>query len=126
VSAGDFRHDLFYRLCTFKIELPPLRQRRDDIPALARHFAANVSSGRATLAEETIAELQRRPWYGNVRELRNAVEHALVLVRSGAALPVHLPEPMAPLPDRDSEHTAPLTTAIGCSSSPWTRTPIPS
>lgn len=94
VEAGQFRHDLYFRLCTFQIDLPPLRERLEDIRLLAQHFAAQFGSESAALAEETIAELQRRPWYGNVRELRNAIEHALVLARRGVVMPAHLPPPL--------------------------------
>jgi two-component system nitrogen regulation response regulator GlnG len=97
IAAGQFRHDLFYRLCTFQIALPPLRERRKDIRLLARHFAAESSAGRAALAEETLAELERRAWYGNVRELRKAVEPALVIARSGIVTPLHLPPPLPQL-----------------------------
>jgi two-component system nitrogen regulation response regulator GlnG len=93
VNAGAFRQDLYLRLTTFSITLPPLRERCADIPLLALHFAAETGGG-AVLSAELLAELQRRPWHGNVRELRNAIEHALVVARSGAALPRHLPEPM--------------------------------
>jgi two-component system nitrogen regulation response regulator GlnG len=93
VDRGEFRHDLFYRLCTFEITLPPLRDRPQDIPLLANYFAGQFGDGRAVLAQETIDELLRRPWFGNVRELRKAVEHALVLARSGTVLPSHLPPP---------------------------------
>jgi two-component system nitrogen regulation response regulator GlnG len=96
VETGEFRHDLYFRLCTFEIELPPLRDRRDDIPLLAQHFASQVGEQPLTLAEETLAELERRPWYGNVRELRGAIEHAIVVARRGAVMPEHLP---AVLPD---------------------------
>lgn len=94
VDGGEFRHDLFYRLCTFEITLPPLRDRPQDIPLLANFFAGQFGDGRAVLAQETIDELLRRPWFGNVRELRKAVEHALVLARSGTVLPGHLPPPL--------------------------------
>lgn len=94
VDRGEFRHDLFYRLCTFEIALPPLRERIQDIPLLANYFAAQFGDGRAVLAQETLDELLCRPWYGNVRELRKAVEHALVLARSGTVLPIHLPTPL--------------------------------
>lgn len=94
VEAGEFRHDLFFRLCTFEIDLPPLRERVEDISLLAHHFAAQLGSQPAALAEETIAELERRSWYGNVRELRNAIEHALVLARRGVVMPEHLPPPL--------------------------------
>ena len=94
VDRGEFRHDLFYRLCTFEITLPPLRDRPQDVPLLANYFAGQFGNGRAVLAQETIDELLRRPWYGNVRELRKAIEHALVLARSGTVLPSHLPSPL--------------------------------
>jgi two-component system nitrogen regulation response regulator GlnG len=94
VEAGEFRHDLFFRLCTFEIDLPPLRDRPDDITLLAQHFALQFGNQPTALAEETITELQRRPWFGNVRELRNAIEHALVLARRGVVTPDHLPPPL--------------------------------
>jgi two-component system nitrogen regulation response regulator GlnG len=91
VEAGQFRADLYYRLSTFQITLPPLRQRGEDIALLACCFAGQTTSAAGRLAAETIDELQRRPWRGNVRELRTAIEHALVLARSGVVLPDHLP-----------------------------------
>lgn len=106
VDKGEFRHDLFYRLCTFEITLPPLRERSQDIPLLANYFAAQFSDGRALLAQETHDELLRRPWFGNVRELRKAVEHALVLARSGTVLPSHLPAPLPAFQTHGSQSTA--------------------
>lgn len=97
VPTGAFRHDLFFRLCTFEISLPPLRERRADIALLARHFVEQFGAEPTVLAEETLSELARRPWYGNVRELRNAMEHSLVVARSGAVLPTHLPDPLPQL-----------------------------
>ncbi|WP_428303554.1 sigma-54-dependent transcriptional regulator [Lacipirellula sp.] len=94
VERGEFRHDLFYRLCTFEIPLPALRERSQDIPLLANYFASQFGDGRAVLAAETVDELSQRPWHGNVRELRKAIEHALVLARSGSVLPSHLPAPL--------------------------------
>ncbi len=94
VEAGEFRHDLYLRLSTFEIDLPPLRERPEDISLLAHHFAAQFGDNTAALAQETIRELQQRPWYGNVRELRNAIEHALVLARRGMVMPEHLPPPL--------------------------------
>jgi two-component system nitrogen regulation response regulator GlnG len=94
VQAQEFRHDLYFRLCTFEISLPPLRERREDIGQLARHFAAQFGGRSTALAAETVAELNDRPWYGNVRELKNAIEHALVIARTGAVLPAHLPPPL--------------------------------
>jgi two-component system, NtrC family, nitrogen regulation response regulator GlnG len=105
VETGAFRHDLLYRLCTFEITLPPLRERGGDVRLLANHFAAQFGHGAATLAEETLVELESRPWFGNVRELRNAVEHALVLARSGLVLPNHLPAPLPGHRDQRGEAT---------------------
>ncbi len=81
-------------------EIPPLRDRPDDIRELAENFLAEASdrpSGpRAVLASETSEELSRRKWHGNVRELRNAVEHALLVARGGVIQPEHLPAPAWP------------------------------
>jgi two-component system nitrogen regulation response regulator GlnG len=97
VVAGEFRHDLYSRLRAFDIDLPPLRERSADITLLAQHFASRFSVGAAVLADETLAELEQRPWHGNVSELRSAIEHAIVVARTGAVLPVHLPAPLPPL-----------------------------
>lgn len=91
VRDGRFRHDLYYRLCAFQVAIPPLRHRREDIPQLATHFAAQIGDGRLGLSQEALDELGQRPWHGNVRELRNAIQHAGVLARTGAVLPEHLP-----------------------------------
>jgi two-component system nitrogen regulation response regulator GlnG len=100
LSDGSFRHDLYFRLVTFEIDLPPLRQRRDDIRPLAEHFtellAAKNGWPQSALSEAAVAALEARPWYGNVRELRNAIEHALVLARGGVIAPEHLPPPSPP------------------------------
>lgn len=95
VARGQFRHDLFFRLNTFEIRLPSLRERPGDIPELAEHFiglvAARSGMHRRSLSSEAATELGQRPWYGNVRELRNAIEHAMIRARGGAILPEHLP-----------------------------------
>ncbi len=97
VAEGDFRHDLYFRLITFDIEIPPLRNRTEDIRPLAEHFlrlvAAKTDSPRTSIVPEAIEELQRLPWHGNVRELRNAIEHATVLARDSAVTIEHLPPP---------------------------------
>ncbi len=97
VASGEFREDLFYRLSVFHIELPPLRQRAGDIPLLAESFLSNVVEDGATLrfSDETLRELCARPWYGNVRELRNAVEHASIVARGDTIDPQHLPPPVS-------------------------------
>jgi len=79
VRNGEFRDDLFYRLNVVRIVLPPLRERREDIPALAEHFLSKYSSAGAFLSEEALRELEARSWPGNVRELENAIRRALVL-----------------------------------------------
>jgi DNA-binding NtrC family response regulator len=83
VKAGRFRADLFYRLNVVRIEVPPLRERGDDIALLARRFAEEIAMrlGRPapSVPPETLARLRAYPWPGNVRELRNVVERALIL-----------------------------------------------
>jgi two-component system nitrogen regulation response regulator GlnG len=116
VAGGSFRHDLYFRLSTFQIDVPPLRARRDDIRPLAEYFLAAFAekSGAppARLSAEALAELERRPWYGNVRELRNAIEHALVLTRAGTIGVEHLPPPAAAPPGSPT----PLVESAGSSS----------
>jgi len=82
VKAGRFREDLFYRIHVVVIELPALRERRDDIAPLARHFSARISQrlGRTvSLSDAALAWLKAQEWPGNVRELENAIERAAVL-----------------------------------------------
>ncbi len=95
IAAGKFREDLFFRLSVFEIEIPPLRQRRDDIPALARYFLprSRADSSAAPLDDDVLDELKNRPWRGNVRELRNAIEHAAILSRGAPIVVEHLPAP---------------------------------
>jgi len=95
VRDGTFRHDLFYRLNVYPIHLPPLRDRVDDIPALAEHFLRKfgVANPVEVLPADTRSFLKSRPWPGNVRELRNALEHAAIEARGGPLQPEHFPEP---------------------------------
>ena len=83
VREGKFRQDLFHRVYVFPLNLPPLRERREDIPALVEHFAAQVSAQNGwkpmPFAPEAIAALQNYPWPGNIRELRNVVERLMLL-----------------------------------------------
>ncbi|MCL6480897.1 MAG: sigma-54 dependent transcriptional regulator [Firmicutes bacterium] len=85
ITEGSFRPDLYYRLNVFRIELPPLRQRRDDIPLLVEHFVRKFSQQMnkriMRVAPEAMALLQAHPWPGNVRELENAVERAMVVAQ---------------------------------------------
>nr|WP_269764192.1 sigma 54-interacting transcriptional regulator [Desulfobacula toluolica] len=90
VAAGSFRKDLYYRLNVFPIEVVPLRERKKDIPLLARHFL-NIVSGKMNLpvpylTELNIRELMNYDWPGNVRELQNVVERAVITSKSGCIL----------------------------------------
>ncbi len=95
VHEGRFREDLFFRVNTFEIRLPPLRDRKADIPALARCLVSRhlkrPDLGSAVLTTEALAALQSHEWTGNVRELANALEHAVILAEGGPILPEHLP-----------------------------------
>ena len=93
VAAGTFRQDLWYRLNVVSLTMPPLRDRRADIPVLAAHFAAKYGRGRAvSLSAEAVAVLTAHDWPGNVRELENAIERAVVLGASDRILADDLPE----------------------------------
>jgi DNA-binding NtrC family response regulator len=85
IEEGKFRPDLFYRLNVFRIELPPLRERRDDVPVLVNHFVCKFSlqmNKKITrVAPAAMNLLQQQPWTGNVRELENAVERAMVVAQ---------------------------------------------
>ena len=91
VKNSRFREDLFYRLNVVELNIPPLRERREDILPLARRFIEKLTKGRARFSETVSACLERYPWPGNVRELRNAMERAVLLSRSELILPEHLP-----------------------------------
>jgi DNA-binding NtrC family response regulator len=97
VAADEFREDLFFRLNTFEIETPPLRERNADVPVLAGHLVARFVARRGgtppEITPEAIAQLQAHDWPGNVRELANALERALILSAGGPIRPEHLPGP---------------------------------
>jgi DNA-binding NtrC family response regulator len=110
VKAGRFREDLFYRLNVVELNIPPLRERREDILPLAARFIEEMTKGHARFSETVSACLENYPWPGNVRELRNAMERAALLSRSEIILPDHLPtrvrgvaEPTAPAETGDRE-----------------------
>ncbi len=92
--AGRFREDLFYRLDVIKIHMPPLRDRRDDIPALVAHFLDkhrfSPTTPPARISEEALATLERHEWPGNVRELESTVLRAVVLSRGAVITPQHI------------------------------------
>ena len=103
IKAGRFRNDLYYRLNVISIHLPPLRQRRDDIPVLAEHFLQRIAATRADapkrLHSSAVEALQEYQWPGNVRELENALERAVIL-STGDVIGVEL------LPERVTERRA--------------------
>ena len=86
-KAGRFRLDLYYRLSVFPVQVPPLRDRREDIPLLAQHFAAQSAKRLGMkvprLTEAHHAELSQYPWPGNIRELQNVIERGVILSRTG-------------------------------------------
>jgi len=111
VREGKFRQDLFHRIYVFPITLPPLRERRDDIPVLIEHFQKQIArqnNWKATeFTADAIAELQKYSWPGNVRELRNMIERLLLLATNNVvdqsivrvALPSNSSMPAASIPD---------------------------
>ena len=106
VAAKQFREDLYFRLSVFPIAIPPLRERPDDIPILARHFAERfcreLKKNAAILAPSAIEALQKYHWPGNVRELQNCMERAVILSESDTihgrhlSLSLHAPMPVEP------------------------------
>jgi DNA-binding NtrC family response regulator len=96
VAAGTFREDLYYRINVITIELPPLKARGADVRALAEHFLARIGAeaGKAGLriSDEAMGVIEHYAWPGNIRELQNVVERAVLLTDTGAIGPEHLPE----------------------------------
>ncbi len=100
IASGAFRQDLYFRLSVFPIRVPPLRERREDIPLLARRFLERFAAEQKRrdpieLSPEAIALLARHDWPGNVRELENAIERALILGTGNRLLPEHFDLPRA-------------------------------
>ena len=105
VEKGEFRVDLYYRLNAFSLHLPPLRERKDDIPFLARHFLQDYSEKYKNLSLKDISPeaeelLVAYRWPGNIRELRNVIERIVVLENDEIVQPVHLPAEIQHLKDR--------------------------
>jgi DNA-binding NtrC family response regulator len=96
IARGNFRSDLYYRLNVISIEIPPLRERRDDIPLLAESFLEDIAKKRGEakkkLSAEAATQLQEYSWPGNVRELENAIERAVILASNGTIVPGALPD----------------------------------
>ena len=104
-GAGEFRRDLFFRLAVFPVEIPPLRERGEDVTLLARHFAARLGKERrgreAQLSDQSLARLRAHTWPGNVRELQNAIERACILADAETLEPhdLGLVQPATTAPD---------------------------
>jgi transcriptional regulator with GAF, ATPase, and Fis domain len=117
VEAGRFRQDLFYRLSVFPLEIPPLRERREDIAILAIHFAKQIARrmNRPTprVTQATLANLTAHNWPGNVRELQNVVERAVILAQQG---PLQFD-----LPDKNPHDSSPAQQAAPPSGAILTR-----
>jgi len=128
VAAKEFREDLFYRLNVVRIEMPPLRERREDIPLLINYFLRKrAGSGRAqpkSIAPEAVRLLEQYHWPGNVRELENVIQRCIVVTKGDVILPIDLPEeilrgagsttPAPPAPaisSAEPNHSAPLPAA---------------
>jgi DNA-binding NtrC family response regulator len=106
VASRQFREDLYFRLSVFPVTIPPLRERKEDIPKLAHHFVERVARDvgkKVTLSGEALAMLVEHPWPGNVRELQNAIERAVILADGERLMPRHLS----------------LTTQVGATADPW-------
>jgi len=99
-KSGEFREDLYYRLSTFVIDLPPLRKRADDIKLFAEHFvtqsAKDLRKPAVKITTEALIILKRYNWPGNIRELRNIIERAVILCDDAKLTPEHLPGQLSP------------------------------
>ena len=101
IRKGAFRDDLYYRLNVIPVNIPPLRERTEDIPLLARHFAAAYAhQGGLVISDEAMDRIVHHPWYGNVRELQNFIRRIAVFKGSGTIMlqdtAANLPEPVVP------------------------------
>ena len=112
VDAGHFRQDLYYRLSVFPLHIPPLRERREDIPKLTAHFLAHsaqrVNRRVPRLTQAVLGQLAAHHWPGNVRELQNVIERAVILSQ-GRTLDIHLPSSPSRDPRNPSAPTPPAS-----------------
>ena len=126
IREGKFREDLFYRLNVFPVAIPPLRERREDIPLLVKYFVSKLSRqmGRqiTTIASRTMDLLMNHPWRGNVRELANFIERAVVLSQGEelyvptGAFPSRCAPEMAPVPIFEQATRDVITNALKAAS----------
>jgi two-component system nitrogen regulation response regulator GlnG len=114
VAEGTFREDLLYRLSAVSLELPSLRQRPEDIPLLCEYFLRRIgyAAPQQAIGSELAAELQQRQWLGNVRELRNAIEHASVIARGRPLETTDFPPPQKSTSSTSDANTASLDAIV--------------
>ncbi len=116
VKKGRFREDLFYRLNVVPISLPPLRERKEDIPALAQHFFEvyrdKNQKGVKEISNKTMDLLSRYDWPGNIRELENCLERAVIMARGEVIAPADLPPPIQVLSRKEEGQTLDFPSGI--------------
>ncbi len=115
VRAGTFREDLYYRLKVLDVRVPPLRDRRADLPLLVEHFLRRFDPDSPGLTPRAWASLKSHDFPGNVRELEHAIHHGVVLARGGEVGLEHLPEDVVgtvAVPEGDGDDVTPLTLAV--------------
>jgi len=114
VEQGKFRDDLYYRINVMRLELPPLRERKEDVPLLVNHFISRFNRLRnkniSCVTDEVLARLLAYNYPGNVRELENIIEHCFVLCQGEIIEQKHLPTSVCPSPDVDQEMTGGVKT----------------
>ena len=100
VRSGRFREDLYYRINVIRFFIPPLKERKGDIPLIVEHFIEHFNRLRGKnilgVSDNALAILMNHDWPGNIRELENAVEHAFILCQQTMILPEHLPNHLRP------------------------------
>ena len=113
VNRGRFREDLYYRLAVARVHVPPLRDRRDDIPLLIEHIMSTIPGGdTAELSQDTIDLMMKHDWPGNVRELRNVIERAILLSETPEdSAAFHRAPPQSPARIEQAFTMTPSTTA---------------
>ena len=123
VKDGTFREDLYYRLNGLHIHLPPLRERTEDIEVLIQYFLEklNYPNSVGAIDQGLLQELCRRPWYGNIRELRNAIEHAAVVARGRPLAIEDFPQPQQATKDLDTDSVKNPGDALAEAVEGWTR-----
>ncbi len=122
VERGKLREDLFYRLNVFALEIPPLRERREDIPLLVQAFLQEFNQRNArqvkSLTPEVVRLFERYPWPGNIRELRNVIERATIVADGEFVTPEHLPPHVARVAGSQPSATVPAAPAQARPSGP--------